>query len=176
MNFLSYLKLFLIDLKFGLIDLIKDMFNYKNYLSHPSYISFVYLMMMLLSAFGMPPIIAIIYGLIITVYNTSTISAEIIRDHKQEPLTVEECIALANQYKPKRSVEETEEERLLRILPDVEISKVDTPVAKQGEQLFELLFRNQPTRIVSAVDEKSSIEVANLSVVERNDLLGILKL
>jgi len=169
MNFLS-------DLKYGFRELFKGIFTFENYLTNPVYVSVVYLLIILLISLGMPTIIAPIYGLIVAINTTVSLSKEISDEVNKEPLSVEECIAIANKYKPSKSLVDTEEDRLMRMLPDVELPVIPQPVAKAGEHLFELLFRNQPTRIISAVDEKSAVELSNLSVSERNDLLGISRL
>lgn len=182
MNFLS-------EVKYGVTELFSGIFKPTNYFTDPVYVSIVYsIFILLILFFGMPLLIVAFYGIAIAINNatslteeemTELIKAPLSVEEKTEltnaPLSVEECIAIANKYTPSQSIE-TEEDRMLRLLPDVPLPVIEVPTVKAGELLFELLFRNQPTRIVSAINEKNAVEVSNLSIAERNDLLGISRL
>lgn len=169
MNFLS-------EVKYGVTELFSGIFKPTNYFTDPVYVSIVYsIFILLISFFGMPLIIVAFYGIAIAINNATSLTEEEKTELNKAPLSVEECIAIANKYTPSQSIE-TEEDRMLRLLPDVPLPVIEVPTVKAGELLFELLFRNQPTRIVSAINEKNAVEVSNLSVAERNDLLGISRL
>ena len=89
--------------------------------------------------------------------------------------TIEEAIEAAEKYVPSGHIEESEEERFIKKLGigDEYLPQADVPVANAGEFLFELLFRNQETRIISALSVKDAVEKSNLSQRDREDLLGI---